>query len=131
MSTIRKWIKLKVENSTELTALVGTRVYPVLIPQNGIYPAIAYRVKEEPINIKGHISGMDIITVQFNIWAVEIGAAENISMALRSVFSTIENETLDGVMVQGTEWQESTDGVDEMNEYFFISSVFQLRYKFT
>ncbi len=62
-------VKQHLENSPEVTALIGDRIYPVKLPQNPTYPAITYfQVSGSPIYTKQGRHGTRP-RVQISCWA--------------------------------------------------------------
>jgi len=67
-----------------VAALVGTRIHPILLPQNVIMPAISYqRITTVPQNgLQGHHS-IDQVRVQVDSWASTYAGAKSLAAAVR------------------------------------------------
>jgi Protein of unknown function (DUF3168) len=65
------YIYAKLTATAGVTALVSTRIYPVLMPDKLDYPAIVYSVSNRPLdaNMKDRGPYHDQATVTFNFWA--------------------------------------------------------------
>lgn len=72
-------------NRAAITALVGTRIYPLLAPDTPTYPHITYTVFGE-----GHdhdmdgATGLTDLTMQVDVWAKTITSRRNVAEALRN-----------------------------------------------
>lgn len=65
------YIYAKLTATAGVTALVSTRIYPVIMPQEAAFPAIVYSVSNRPLdaNMKDRGPYHDVATVTFNYWA--------------------------------------------------------------
>jgi Protein of unknown function (DUF3168) len=65
------YIYAKLTATAGVTALVSTRIYPVIMPQEAVFPAIIYSVSNKPLdkNSKDRSAAHDVATVVFNFWA--------------------------------------------------------------
>lgn len=83
-----------------LTAIVGTRIYPLILPQSPILPAITYsKVSGPRVNSKDGASGLAYPRFQFSCWAKSYGQAKQVAEQIRLALDTfpsgrafIENE---------------------------------------
>lgn len=77
--------------TTSITALSGTRLYPVILPQNPTYPAITYqRVAGVRINSLSGYSTLENPVMQVDVWAKTYEEAISLSGA---VITAMENST--------------------------------------
>lgn len=68
--TVEADIFSRLSGYTTLAALIGTRVYPSLLPQNATYPAVSYRrVSSERPPVMGDDTGIVRARFQFDVWA--------------------------------------------------------------
>lgn len=73
-----------------VSAIVGTRVYPVGLPQNATFPAITYTIEQEQGSEGGgHIEQMG---VRVSCWAVTYTAAEALSVAVKAALRGYSNK---------------------------------------
>lgn len=71
--------------STPIAAVVGTRVYPMLVPQGAAYPAITYQiVSNNHIRSHGGSSQLAYVRVQINSWAATAAAADSLQELIRN-----------------------------------------------
>ena len=76
--------------STDVTvsALVSTRIYPMIIPQNGTLPAVVYqRVSTLPINSLSGDSGLDSVRIQLSCWSPTYAGAKSLGLAVRNALT--------------------------------------------
>lgn len=135
-----KYIYAKLTANAGVSALVSTRVYPVVIPQDATYPAIAYSAVYTPAdNSKNEDATHDNCAFTLRAWAATYDAAAALDVAIRAALDYDDNSgagvAAGGVTVDVCEWQSSSDGVEEGNSapgggpYFFRESVYSLREK--
>jgi len=72
--------------ATGVTALVGTRVYPMKLPQGATLPAVTYqRAGTAPVNsVAGDNSNLDQVRIQYDAYASTHGAVEDGTDAIRA-----------------------------------------------
>lgn len=85
---IHEAIRTRLTAVSAVTALVSTRVYPNLLPQNPTLPALVYqRIDERRENAMGADPGVVRARVQVSAWAQTYtaarGAAEEVRKALQ------------------------------------------------
>lgn len=69
MADVKIILRDLIINDAQAAALVGTKVYAVIIPQNVAFPAISIEtVNTEPTEVKGFLNIADIVSVQINIF---------------------------------------------------------------
>lgn len=112
---IRKIIYALLTNTPAISAQVGTRIYPLVVPEDVQKPALAYQVISESRDYL--MSGQDAVTesrVQITIVAESVSQMDTVAEALRSELSgysgmvqsekvyliTLENE-YDGAVAEG------------------------------
>jgi Protein of unknown function (DUF3168) len=133
-------IYAKLIAATGVTNLVSTRVYPVTIPQNALYPAIVYNSVYTPANAsKTGPTQHDNCVLTIRSWAATYDLASSIDMAVRAALDYTDNggagSTVGGVTLDLIQWVSSIDGVEEGNSapgggpYFFREATYNLREK--
>ncbi len=67
-----------------LTTLIGTRLYPLTLPQNPTLPAMTYQwVSGERVHTADGALGLSRPRIQFDAWATTYLVAESVFEALR------------------------------------------------
>lgn len=89
MTTIEEALFSKLTNESAITDLVGTRVYPLTLPQNPTYPAMTYQ-QISKVWGKTHQGAGDMgwPRFQFDCYGTSYSAAKGVANALR--------QTIDG-----------------------------------
>jgi hypothetical protein len=115
---IEEAIYYLLSNDATVSGLVGTRIYPMVVPRNAAMPAIAYQqisgVREHTMT--GPI-GMVKARFQINCWAETYATADAIAEAVRKEldgYSGVASDTwiYDITLLQGADKIEVLPGVD-------------------
>jgi hypothetical protein len=71
--------------ASAVSAIVGTRVYPLVLPQKAALPAISYlRVSgAQELSLSGH-SGLESPRIQIDCWATTYAQAKALSAAVQA-----------------------------------------------
>jgi hypothetical protein len=87
---------------TGIAALIGTRLYAVLVPEITVYPCLSYQVVSSvsQYTVDGKEFGQK--RIQFDCWASFYTDAENLKQALRNVLTAYKGTLSDGTRVLGT-----------------------------
>ncbi len=118
--TIETEIVTRLEDDAGVGAEAGNRIYPILLPQRPIYPAIVYhRVSGPRLHHLTGSSGRAMPRIQINCWAETLVAAQALADAVRA--------SLDGFIGKLTTLKavcridnESWDYDDEAKKYRVI-----------
>jgi hypothetical protein len=122
MATIEQAIYNILVNTAGITALVGTRIYQVKMPDNVTFPAISYQTSfgSQIESFTGY-SGLRNPVINIDTWASSAGAAkdlaEKVRAALHGYSGTYGDITIDNVL----EWS-FIDMYDSDTEIFHVSS---------
>ena len=85
MATVEENLYTLFTGSTAIAAVVGTRVYPVMAPQNATYPCLVYtRVSTPRFHTHDGASGMAQPRFQINLWADSFSAARTLADTVRT-----------------------------------------------
>jgi len=133
-----KYIYAKLTANAGVSALIATRVYPIVIPQNAAFPAIAYSAIYTPgDHNKTQAATKDNCEFTIRSWAATYDAAAALDKAVRAALDYVddggEGETAGGVTVEVCEWLSSKDGMEEGasdangSNYFFRESAYFIR----
>ena len=82
--TIEKDIHYRLSNDADVSPLVGSRVYPMKLPQGWTLPAITYqRISGERAHCLGGPSGRARPRFQIDCWAEDYDGAKDLSDKVR------------------------------------------------
>ena len=116
---IGQYIYAKLTADSAVTALVGTRIYPVYMPQQATYPAIVYMADNVPHTVtKDTPADLELATAKFHYWASAAqgengyAAIDDIDEAVRDALDFVEG-TAGSVTVELCHYDGSKDGRDE------------------
>lgn len=85
--------------SSPVSAIVQSRIYPQRIPQNGAVPAIVYTIDDlTPVRSLTGESGLDNASVEIICWAKDYSAAHRLATAVRDAFSDSGKAVMTGNM---------------------------------
>ncbi len=78
-------VKTHLAANPAVSALVGTRIYPLALPQNVTYPAIRYQLIDTPrIYTKDGYSGDSRPRLQIDCWALTYLGAKQLAATVRT-----------------------------------------------
>ncbi len=87
--------------STNVTVIgnASTRIYPITLPQNTVYPAVTYqRISGSPdYALSGH-TGKEFVQIQIDAWTTSYSATKTLASMLRKAMeaSTLYDAMMDG-----------------------------------
>lgn len=116
--TLRLWIT----REATVTALVGQRVYPLVVPEGASLPAIVYRrISTERVYSHDGFSGLAKPRFQFSCVSTHYSEARAVANALRSLLNGRIGPGLQGVYAE-TEYDDydHTDRTFTTHIDFFI-----------
>ena len=116
----------RLEAVTGVTDLVGTRIYPNLLPQSPTYPALTYQQVSGPRieSLQGH-SGLAHPRFEFNAFAETYIEArdiiEQVRLALEGFSGTVDSVDIDGInLLDSRDFFEDSLGVHRRDMDFEV-----------
>jgi hypothetical protein len=106
--------------STDVTDLVGTRIFPDMATQKAAYPFVVYSVEAtEPSDTKDGVSGLDIVEVAIMSYANSYEAVNLIAAVVRS---TLDRATgaYAGVNVQSIRFTDQRSSRMDWDKHIYI-----------
>lgn len=101
-------IKKVLTENAAVSALIGSAVYPVRVPQSKPFPAVTYQIiSTTPSRCKGGVSKSDKIRVQLNIFSEKYEQMEAVAAAVREVLDGLKDTVL-GIEFRAT-YESETD----------------------
>lgn len=115
-------------NDAAVTAIVGTRIYPVVARQQDQEPYVVYSVVNDiPHDTKTGVSRVDFVRVQFNMVAADYSQLEDLSAAIRSALDRAAMQSYAGVELAGVKFLSENDGFSDAPELRLKIADYQLR----
>lgn len=113
-----------------VAALVSTKIYPVIAPQNVASPFVVYSIASAiPTNTKDRISELDTMRVQVDCYGRTYAQVEAISSAVRLAIDG-QTGTYGGAYVDGVAYENEQDMLDEDVDLYRKSLDFFIRIKY-
>jgi hypothetical protein len=130
MATLEEALFSYLTSAPQATAaLIGTRLYPLLVPQEQAMPAIAYqRVGTQPKMEHGGMSGWARAVIQFTCQATSYSGVKAITQALRSDLAGYRGTMATGIDVHFCN-QVNENDQDELFDAAVSRCDFEFLYK--
>lgn len=115
-------------SDNDISGQVGTRVYPLKLPQDPTYPAITYQVISD--QSERLLSGADRIRrarVQVDVWAETLLTCQSITNFVRTLLDGQDN-TQGNIRFRSAWTQNGPDLYEESIEKYRITSDCELTY---
>lgn len=114
-------------NNVALTALISTRLNPVRIPQESLFPAVSYHIiSEVPSPTKSGHSRTEFARVQVNAYGITLASAESVSSAIRTAFEAVNlPNTFNGIKCQTIEYDGENQTADDTANFAGLYQVSQ------
>lgn len=112
-----------------VAALVGTRVYPLILPQEATYPALAYMVvsDDRPQSHSGP-TGLATPRIQIDCWGATYGATKLLERAVRLALEGYVG-AMGSVTVRGVFLDTAQDLFDEEAQKYRVRMDFFISYR--
>ncbi|MBE9489195.1 MAG: DUF3168 domain-containing protein [Bacteroidetes bacterium] len=115
-------------NNAGVTALVGTKIYFGIIPQNISEPYVLFNeVNRRGVNDKSGVASVDVSTVQFDCYSSSPTIAINTAEAVRTALDRYAHGTIEGTNLAGISFEEQHNDFDEIMELHRVIIDFQVR----
>lgn len=104
-----------------VSAIVSSRVYPLVMPQKTTLPATTYQTTalKPDRNLAGN-TGRMTATIRINAWAETYTEAKNLAEALRTALNDYSG-AMGSDTIQRSGVESETDGWDEETELYRVS----------
>ena len=100
-------------NTGNVSALVGTRIFPNVAPQTTAFPFIIYDVTGvEPTNTKDGVSTLDTNDVMISVYSNTYSEASSLAQLVRISMDRLPTNTYAGEDIQSSEFQGYNDIFD-------------------
>jgi hypothetical protein len=111
-----------------LTALVGNRIYPVLVPEPPTYPCLSYQVvaSHSTYTFEGKQLGSKLF--QFDAWGTSFSDCKNILNALRNALDTYQGTLTDGTRVLCALSEQEIDQFEEDSRVYRSLAEYRIEY---
>ena len=125
--TVGKAIFYLLDNSTDLTAIVGTRIYPEVAQQDAPLPYVVYNISNnEPSDTKREPSKLDTANIEVNCYSTSYTEVIDMAVAVRAALDRVTG-TYSGVNVQSIAYMNEVIDFDEGQRAYNVSSDYDVR----
>jgi hypothetical protein len=102
MANISKSLRSKLLEASQLTALIGQRMYPNVMPQKATMPAIVYRkIATRRVHDNTDVTRLAASLIEFTCYASSQSVADDVAKAVRQSGIFGYRGTIDGVVFCG------------------------------
>ena len=110
-------------NNAEVTALVGTKIYPVVLPMGVDFPAVVYRVVDtDPTEVKQSLV-QESYKVEVLVAEQTYDAAVNLGERIKTALNRVSG-TFAGIKIQRCNYTSKSDGFDKDDNLFIRTTTF-------
>jgi hypothetical protein len=114
-----------------VAAVVGGRIFPVLLPENATLPAMTYQIIGGTSDPTFETSGPQRVRIQFDVFAAKYIDADSGREAIRKVLNGFVGSLADGTYLQNANLIQGTDYFLEYPRSFRCMSEFYLYFNFS
>src|SRR3989337_1311628 len=115
MATIEEAVYARTVGYSEVAALIGTRCYPLVAPQDAVMPAVVYqRISGSPERSHSGFSSLSQTRFQFTCEADSYSSAKAVAQALRRCWESFAG-TVSNIAIGGAVVLNESDGGNEEN----------------
>ena len=118
-----------ITDDTRFTDLAGTRLYPIRLPQDPVYPCVSYRRVSSQQDV-GHDGSGDFesLRVQFDVYARGFEAARLLASTLRTMLNGFRG-SVDGVRLWGVLFLNEFDGWGDAVDVYRITTDYRVMWQ--
>jgi hypothetical protein len=119
---ILKALRAKIIGDAAVTALIGSKCYPVVVPQKAAVPFVILSVVNvDPTDTKTGVSTTDVFRIQVDSYAASYDACQDLDKKVRDSIDKYMG-TSSSIYIDGVRYLTSQDSFeDEPGEYRRIS----------
>lgn len=116
-------------NTTAITDIVSTRIYPSTIPQGEILPAVTFqRITNSPEDSKDGVSTLDVITVDVDSFGKTLSELKTLTEAIRTALDRFSGTRV-GIVIDSIRFVTDRDVYEQSKEVYHINQEFSIRQK--
>jgi hypothetical protein len=108
--------------SAELTAIIGNRITPAVLPKNPTFPAITFQQISDRTTVNLDGSATNVVRIEIDCWAQTYLAAAQAQKALHDLLDGYTGTLSDGTVVKYTGSMQGPD-IFEHDSLLFRTSV--------
>lgn len=109
-----------------LTALVGTKIYPLRTPQTVEQPFVIYALSGDPVDTKDGVAIQEVYELQVTAFAKSYETGQGIVAAIRSALDR-KSGTVQSNKIQTIVYEDSRENYDDKAELYRFDIAFTIR----
>jgi hypothetical protein len=127
---IGKLIYGRLSTASNITAIIGTNIYPDITPQNVDYPFIVYSIIDSnPVDYKDGQSNLEEIDLQIDVYTQNYDTTQNLANLIRNRLDRFVG-TVEGVEVQTIKYvRQSSQVFNAELSVYWVSIDFMIKMK--
>jgi hypothetical protein len=127
---IGKLIYGRLSSASNITAIIGTNIYPDITPQNVDYPFIVYSIIDSnPVDFKDGQSNLEEIDLQIDVYTQNYDTTQNLSNLIRNRLDRFVG-TVEGIEVQTIKYvRQSSQVFNAELSVYWVSIDFMIKMK--
>jgi hypothetical protein len=113
-----------------VSSFAGTRIYPIILPQNPLYPAITYSIEDETFGETFDEATTDYVEtqVQVDAWGNTYAEAKNLYLAIKASLANFTG-MMGSTKVYRLRFESSVEVYESAVKAYRISSIFLITHK--
>jgi len=112
--------------TSTIAAMVGTRIYPLILPEASVLPALTYQVVGGHSSATFDTAGMTRLRMQFDCWGADYLDAITLRVALIAALNGYQGLLSDGTNLQNAQQLQNVDFFDHEARYYRAMTEFYL-----
>jgi len=127
---IGKLIYGRLSTASNITAIIGTNIYPDITPQNVDYPFIVYSIIDSnPVDFKDGQSNLEEIDLQIDVYTQNYDTTQNLANLIRNRLDRFVG-TVESVEVQTIKYvRQSSQVFNAELSVYWVSIDFMIKMK--
>jgi len=126
-------LKARLTGYAGLSALIGSRVYPLRLPQGATLPAVTYqRISNLYLSSHDNAGGTARPRFQFNCWGLTYASAQAVNIQLRAALNGYKGTVtvgLETLRIQGALIADEREDADPDSGLWWISADYFIWYE--
>lgn len=115
------------ENDADVSAIIGDRIFPLVIPQEKALPAITYeRVDTDPNDTKSGASTLDGDLIDLDLWGKDFAVLKDLAKKIRTTLDRFSG-TRQGIIVQSIQYQNQVVGFSAEKNIYHLIQTYKVR----
>ena len=113
-----------------LTALVGTRIFPMVMPDTPTFPAVTYHMLSSSSG-KGALTDPPLMQAVFQItsWGKSMLSARSVADQVRAALDRYRSVTINGIKIDDCFYDGDVDLYDTDLKVFYVASDFKIFFR--